>query len=107
MSDERIEINQPFRLILTCYKDGVIVDLATTTTQSIEYRDPSGTEVKVTASVLNPPGTNGKIYYDFVQDDINKINLWKAKPWLTFAGLGEIPGDPVDVEIYDEWESKE
>ena len=107
MSDERIEINQPFRLIITCLKDGTIVDLSTTTAQSIEYRDPSGTEVKKTATILNPPGSDGKVYLDFIQNEANKINTWKAKPWLTFAGLGEIPGDPVDVEIFDEWESLE
>ena len=105
MSDERIEVNQPFRLILTCYKDGAIVDLETTIAQKIEYRDPSGIEVEVIASILTPPGTDGKIYYDFVQDKIDKINIWKAKPWLTFTDGDKIPGEPIDIEVYDEWES--
>ena len=104
MSDERIEVSQPFRLIMTCYKDGTIVDLSTTTVQEIEYRDPSGVEVKVVATILTPPGADGKIYYDFPQGTIGKTNIWKAKPWLTFAGLGEIPGDPVDIDIHEKWE---
>ena len=103
MSDERIEVNQPFRLIITCYRDGVLVDLSVTTTQSIEYRSPKGTETKVGATILNPPGSDGKIYYDFPSNTANVQNIWKAKPWLTFAE-GELPGDPVDVEIHTKWE---
>ncbi len=106
MSNERIETNQPFRLIIVCYRDGTIVNLATTSAQSIEYKDPSGVEVKEVATVLTPPGADGKIYIDLIQDAWSLHNIWKAKPWLTFAGLGEIPGEPIDVEVYQEWESR-
>lgn len=105
MSDERIEVNQPFRLIITCYKDGALVDLADTTLQQIEYRNPAGVATEVTATILNPPGTDGKIYYDFAKNIVNVINKWKAKPWLTFLSSDKLPGEPIDIEIYDEWES--
>jgi hypothetical protein len=106
MSDiERIEVNQPFRLIITCYMDGALVDLSTTSARSIEYKDPAGVETKVSATILNPPGTDGKIYVDILVNTWSVPTIWKVKPWLTFPVLGEIPGDPQEVDVYDEWDS--
>lgn len=106
MSDERIEINQPFQLIIVCEVDGEIYDLQNTTAQAIEYRSPDGIENKVTAQILNPPGTDGKIYYNVPKDIFNKINNWLAKPWLTLIGGDEIPGDPIEIEVYAKWEKQ-
>ena len=106
MSDERIEINQPFRLIIVCRVDGVIQDLSLTTVQEIEYRSPLGVETKKTATVLNPPGTDGKIYYDVPSNTFNKEATWRVKPHLTFAGGDVIPGDPIYVMVYGKWEKK-
>jgi len=105
MSD-RIEESQPFRFIFTCYKNGVIIDLSTTSARTIEYRDLEGNETIVTATILNAPGTDGKIYYDFPLNAINQSITYRIKAWLTFA-TGKIPSDPVDLKIYDEWESVE
>ena len=105
MSDERIEENQPFRLIIQCKLNGEIVDLATGYSKyEIEYKSPIGTETKVTANILTPPGTDGKIYYDFPKDTANDPRTWLVKPWLTTTGGDELPGDPVDIEISRKWE---
>lgn len=106
MSNERIEIDQPFRLIVVCRVDGVIQDLAQTTKQEIEYKSPSGVETKVDANILNAPGTDGKIYYDVPVDTFDAKAIWKVKPWLTFVGGDLIPGDPVEVEVYGKWEQQ-
>lgn len=104
MSDERIEENQPFRIIITCKLNGTLIDLTTGyTAYAIEYKSPAGTETKVTAQILTPPGADGKIYYDVPKNTFNDPRKWEAKPWLTTTGGDELPGDPADIEVSRKW----
>lgn len=102
--EERIEINQPFRIIIECYLNGVIADLGEFSKLEMIYYSPSGVETKVTASILNAPGTDGKIYYDVPANIFNDARVWEAKPLLTTGDSKELPGEPIQIEIYRKWE---
>jgi hypothetical protein len=106
MSD-RIEKNQPFQLIITCIRDGVIVDFSdvTITNKTINYQSPEQVEsAKFAASILNPPGTDGKIYIDIPINTFNEVGDWEAKPYVTF-GTDEFPGSPVTIPIVEPWQT--
>lgn len=107
MANERIEINQAFRLIIECLVNGSVVDLSTVIGYEINWRSPAGAEsAKVIAEIETPPGTDGKIGYDVPENIFNEAGKWEVKAYLEYAGGSIVPCEPIEVEIYSIWQSR-
>lgn len=76
------------------------VDLATTTVREIIFTDPSGNESTKSATILNPPGTDGVIHH--VNSDaafIDEAGLWHCRGKLTFSGGGVFQSNDLEFEV--------
>lgn len=76
------------------------VDLSTTATQEIVFTDPSGNESTKSASILNPPGTDGIIHH--VNTDaafIDESGMWHCRAKLTFSDGGIFQSNDFEFEV--------
>jgi len=64
----------------------VAVDLsAGISTVQIELRKPRGTVVTLTASILDPPGTNGKIHHIDSVGVFDRRGRWQSRGIINFT----------------------
>jgi hypothetical protein len=59
-------------------QSNAIVDISAATTKQIIFTDPEGTDVAKTAT-FNTDGTDGKINYVILVDDLDLVGLWKMQ----------------------------
>lgn len=59
---------------------------------TIELRKPRGTIVTVNASILNIPGTNGKIHHTDGVGIFDKRGRWQIRGTVNYAGGGIFKG---------------
>ncbi|MGI0056144.1 MAG: hypothetical protein ACREAK_02085 [Nitrosarchaeum sp.] len=98
------DIQTDFQLLVeeTDYLGGgnTPVDLSLTTTQYIIFTDPNGVETQVTASILNPPGTDGLIrYIDTTPSLLTIAGIWKYRARLIFTTGGEFSSNDAVFEV--------
>jgi len=93
----KVYVNQSeLRLQLDTY-----VSLVGATSLKIKYLKPGSTvEHEVTAQVLS--SSAGTIYYDFTAGQLDTAGIWTFWAYVTFAGGGEAPGEPVKIRIWEE-----
>ena len=71
----------------------VAVDLSGTNLVQLEFEKPNGLRVAlITASILNPPGTNGKITYRDTVGIFDIEGRWKVRGVATFINGDFFPG---------------
>ena len=77
------------------------VDLSTTTLQEIIFTDPDGIEKSaVTASITNPPGSDGIIeFVTLVSTFIDKAGEWFYRARLTFSGGNVFSSNDARFEV--------
>lgn len=81
---------------LTVKDGGSAVNISAATTKQIKFRKPNGTTVTKTA-VFTTDGTDGKIKYTTVADDLDTAGIWRAEAYL--AGVGGWTGKSDFVEF--------
>ena len=81
-------------------EDGVVVDLSTTATKVIVFKDPSGNEEEKTAAFVTD-GSDGKLQYEVTDEDTvdDEAGNWLRWAKVTFAD-GEYVSTP---ERYRVW----
>lgn len=71
-------------LQITITEGGAVVDISAATALAIILIKPSGAEVTKVASLLNT-GTDGKLHYVTLADDIDEKGVWTYKARVTFS----------------------
>ena len=66
--------------------DGNAVDISSATTLQLVFRKPDGTVLEVTAT-LSGAGTDGKLYYDSVDGDIDLAGQWRVQAYVLMTGF--------------------
>ncbi len=75
-----------------------IVDISTSTSKSFVFRRPDNSLLTVTP-VFTTDGTDGKLQYTSVTDDINMIGVWCLQGSVTFSGSGPYHGTVVKFDV--------
>ena len=63
----------------------VAVDLTTSTVVQLEFEKDDGTRLVRTATIVNPPGTDGKISFKDAVGILDSIGRWKIRGIATFS----------------------
>lgn len=64
--------------------------------------DPDGNETSLAASIVNAPGTDGRIHHLNVNASLfDEAGLWYAKPRVDLDDGGDFTGNPVFFEVLD------
>jgi hypothetical protein len=79
-------------------QDNDVVDISVASTLNIIFRKPNGTNVTKTA-VLTGDGTDGKMQYTTVADDLDDDGLWKLQGFVDF-GTTEWYTDVIRFTVY-------
>jgi len=82
MAKDEIHVDDIGTIFTITIKDGAsIVDVSSATTQQLIFKKPSGTTSTKTTSFVTD-GSDGKIKYTTVADDIDEIGLWKLQSYI-------------------------
>lgn len=74
------------RLGVTVKEGGSVVDISgATATKQIKLYKPSGTTVTKDAD-FTTDGTDGKMEYVTVADDLDEVGVWRIQGYLSFDG---------------------
>ena len=73
------------RIIETIYEDGEVLDISSATAKSIIIRKTDGTILTYTAEFLTD-GTDGKIYYDTIDGDLDQTGTYKVQAEISING---------------------
>jgi len=73
-------------LILTVKENGAVVNLAAATGLKMYLDKPDNTIVEKTA-VFKTDGTDGKLMYVTILDDLNKAGIWERQAEFTLGGF--------------------
>ena len=85
---------------LLTVKDGTTaVDISGATTKQILFTKPSG-EVVTQTAIFNSDGTDGKIYYITVADDIDETGLWQIQSKIIIAA-GTFKSNIEEFRVYE------
>ena len=77
------DVNTQFTV--TVEDGGTAVDISSASTLEMVFKKPSGTKVTQTASLINS-GTDGKMKYLTVSDDLNEIGTWELQGHVVIGG---------------------
>lgn len=86
-------------LEVTVLDDGTPVDLSSVTTKDFIFRKPKGTKVTVSSS-FSTDGTDGKLRYTTVADDLDTPGVWKLQAYLVFPSSGEWRSDLAQFTVH-------
>src|SRR5688572_23744786 len=73
-------------ITLTITEDDVAVNIASATTKQIKIRKPDGTLMTKTAA-FTTNGSDGKVTYTTVADDIDLVGEYKAQAYVIMTGF--------------------
>lgn len=76
------DIGTLFKLTLT--DDSVAVDISGATTKQIKLKKPDGTVLTKTA-IFTTDGTDGKMFYQTIADDIDVTGEWQIQGYVVLA----------------------
>lgn len=65
-------------------QDNAVIDLSSASTLQIKLTKPKGTVLTKTAS-LSTDGTDGKMRYATVSDDLNEVGVWEAQAYIVIG----------------------
>lgn len=69
-------------------------------TYTIIISDPDGNDTEIAASILNAPGTNGKIHKINTDSTLfDEPGAWTASPHLDLDDGGDFTGNPITFEV--------
>lgn len=66
-------------------QNDAIISLAGCTAMAFCFWKPDGTTIQKTATLVNPPGTDGKLKYVTEAADLNQAGFWKWQVILTWG----------------------
>ena len=79
-------------------QDGVVVDISSQTVMNIFFLDPlGGTQTRAATFVTD--GTDGKMFYKTVADDLDKVGNWKWQAKVTISS-GTWPSTIREFEVH-------
>ncbi len=91
-------LNQLLRIEVTVQnQDGAIINLATSTSRTFEFRKPNGISVSKTALFVTD-GTDGKLYYSTGPNDLDEIGEWTMQAVIVDSG-GDYPTDIIHINV--------
>ena len=70
---------------ITIQDDTTVVNISSATTRQIKFKKPSGTVVTKTASFVTD-GTDGKLSYVTIADDLDEAGKWYLQVYLVITG---------------------
>lgn len=73
------------RIILTIYEDGEVLDISSASIKSIIIQKPDGTTTTTHTATFYTNGTDGKIYYDTVDGDLDQNGLYRTQALITLS----------------------
>ena len=73
------------RLLLTMNDCDGAIDISTASTKQLILEKPDGTTATETLSFLTD-GSDGKVYYDFVLDDLDQVGSWGYQVKIVMTG---------------------
>ena len=62
--------------------DGVVVDISGAVTKTVDILRPDATSIASVAATFTTDGTDGKMYYETVLDDISMEGTYRAQAYL-------------------------
>ncbi len=81
-------------------QDNVIVNVSGATTKEIIFRSPTGV-IKTFSAVFTNTGTDGKIQYKTVADDVDEVGTWEWNPRVVISAGNEWYSDPLEFVVKD------
>lgn len=81
-------------------QDNVIVNVSGAVTKEIIFRSPTGI-LKAKDATFVSNGTDGKIQYKTVADDIDEIGTWEWNPHVLISAGNEWYSDPIEFVVKD------
>lgn len=66
-------------------QDDLVVDISLATTKTLKFRKPDASTATKTASFVTD-GTDGKLKYTTVTNDLDQAGDWKAQAVVVFTG---------------------
>ena len=66
------------KFLVTIYDDSSVVNVSGASTKQIIFKKPDGTKLTKSAA-FNSDGTDGKIYYTAVTDDLDEIGTYEIQ----------------------------
>ena len=105
MAANEIHINDVGTKFLVTVTDGAsAVNISSAGTKQLIFKKPSGTKL-TKAAVFNTDGTDGKMYYNAIADDLDETGLEKdgdpGNQFISFVYMYRItdPGTQAPIEI--------
>lgn len=81
-------------------KDGdTVVDISTVTTKQIKFTKPSGELLTKTASFFTD-GTDGIIYYDTIEGDLDEVGSWELEGYVVFSSSSKFNSDIKSFKVH-------
>ncbi len=91
-----LDIGTVFRATI---KDGsVVVDVSGATTQKMIFKPPKGA-IKSKPTVFDSDGTDGKIKYTTIADDLDEVGFWELQAYIVMPS-GEWRSDIYSFEVF-------
>ena len=86
MPADEIHVDDIGTTIQLTFLDGTsVVDISGASTKEIWIQDPDGLTAKK-AGTYSSDGTDGKLYYDTVADDLDQAGIWYVQGYVVLAG---------------------
>lgn len=99
MSANEIHVGDIGTRITLTFKDGTsVVDISGASTKQVWIADPDGNVAKKTGT-FTTDGTDGKIYYDLVANDIDAAGNWSVQGYIVTAS-GTWYSDVKAMKVY-------
>ena len=73
------------RFEVTTKDDGIVVDISGATTKQILFKKPSGSLLTKNGD-FTTDGTDGKLEYSVITDDLNEVGVWKIQTKIILGG---------------------
>lgn len=73
------------KFLATIMDDDVAVDISTATVKKLRFKGPNGSTKEYDAT-FETDGTDGKIYYVTVTDDLDEIGIWEWQAYIEMGG---------------------
>ena len=86
MAANEIHQNDLTTFEIEVYDGDTLVDISGATTKQIKFYDPTGTTTTKTAS-FTTDGTDGKMDYTCVADDLDVVGTWQYQGYLVMPGF--------------------
>jgi hypothetical protein len=90
-------------LELTCKDGSAVVPLTDATWIKLRLTDPDDVNVVKDMVISNPPGTDGKVKYTFVDGEIDLEDTWQYQVKVLFPG-GFWQSDILEFTVYENLE---